>query len=75
MSKKINVIIHDDGKLDVETDGFKGESCVTKIKELFDEFLEIDNFDLKSDYYEFDEKINNGVDISIWVHQLILIYV
>lgn len=65
MDKIINVTIHPEGKIDVETDGYKGESCVAKVKELFDEFLEIEDFNLKSDYYEFEEEINNGVDIKL----------
>ena len=65
MDKKINVLINKEGKVLVETDNYKGESCVKAIKELFSEFLEIEDFDYKSDYYEEEESINNEVNTSI----------
>ena len=61
MPKKINVKINNGGKVLVETDNYKGESCVTAIKELFSEFLEIDDFDYKSEYYEEEVIIFNEV--------------
>ena len=61
MPKKINVKINNGGKVIVETDNYKGESCVTAIKELFSEFLEIDDFDYKSEYYEEEVIIFNEV--------------
>lgn len=65
MEKKINVEINNDGKVLVETENYKGESCVTAIKELFSEFFDIDNFDYKSDYYEEEETNNNEVNTSL----------
>ena len=65
MDKKINVLINKEGKVLVETDNYKGESCVKTIKELFSEFLEVEDFDYKSDYYEEEETINNEVNTSI----------
>lgn len=65
MEKKINVLVNKDGKISVETDNYKGQSCVTAIKELFSEFLEIENFDYKSDYYEDEEGITSEVNTSI----------
>ena len=65
MPKTIIVDINDDGKIKVETEEFKGESCVKSIKELFQEFLEIDNFEYKSDYYEEDIDLINKVNTSI----------
>ncbi len=58
MEKKINVEIKNDGNIFVETENYKGESCLKAVKELFSEFFEIDNFDIKSDYYEEEELIN-----------------
>lgn len=65
MDKKINVLIKDDKTIFVETDNFKGESCVTALKELFQSFLEIDNFEYTSDYYDGEVEINNDVEIKL----------
>jgi hypothetical protein len=55
--KKILVNIDLDLNIDVDTDGYKGKACVNDIKNLFDSFCEIDNFDIKSDYYESEESM------------------
>ena len=65
MDKTINVQISNEGKVFVETENYKGEACVKSIKELFSEFLDIDDFELKSDYYEEDENLYNEVDIKL----------
>lgn len=65
MDKKINVLIKNDKTIFVETDNYKGEACVSAVKELFKTFLEIDNFELTSDYYDGEVEINNGVDIKL----------
>lgn len=56
--KIINVKISKDKKIELETENYKGVSCVEDIKELLLDFLEDINFDLKSDYYEDDNKLN-----------------
>lgn len=65
MDKKINVLVKKDGTVNVETDNYKGQSCVTAIKELFSDFFEIEDFDYKSDYYEEEETINSEVNTSL----------
>lgn len=65
MFKKIIVNINKNGSINIETDNFKGESCVSAIKELFEEFLELDNFDLKSSYYENEESLTNEVNVGL----------
>ena len=65
MDKKINVIIKNDKSLYVETDNFKGETCVSAIKKLFETFLDVDNFELTSDYYDGDVLINNDVEVKL----------
>lgn len=65
MDKKINVQVNKDGKVFVETENYKGESCIKAIKELFTEFLEIEEFDYKSDYYEEEEFITNEVNTRL----------
>ena len=70
MDKKINVLIKPDKTVFVETDNYKGEACVSAIKELFKTFLEIDNFELTSDYYDGDVEINNGLEVKLWALQL-----
>lgn len=58
MNKKIMVLIKNDSNIILETDGFKGESCVTEIKKLMSSFIDVDNFELKSDYYDNDEELS-----------------
>ncbi len=65
MPKIINVSLSPDGKVFVETDGYKGPSCVNAITELFDEFVETDEFEYKSDYYEKDETISIDVGVNL----------
>lgn len=65
MPKKINVSLGTDGKVFVETDGYKGPSCVKAITELFDEFMEVDGFEHKSDYYEEEETVESGVGVIV----------
>jgi hypothetical protein len=61
MSKKILISISQDNDVNVETEGYKGPMCVKDIKQLFNEFLEIDDFDHKAEYYESEEEIYSGV--------------
>ena len=65
MDKKINVLIKNDKTIFVETENYKGEACVSVVKDLFKTFLEIDNFELTSDYYDGEVGINNGVEIKL----------
>lgn len=65
MSKKINLTISNDAKIFVETDGYKGESCVDDIKELLSAFVEIDDFELKEEFYEQEELININKEIKL----------
>ena len=65
MDKKIKVLIKKDKTLFVETEDYKGEACVTAVKDLFKTFLEIDNFELTSDYYDGEVGIDNGVEIKL----------
>ena len=65
MDKKINVLIKKDKTLYVETEDFKGEACISAVKELFKTFLEIDNLELTSDYYDGEVGIDSGVEVKI----------
>ena len=65
MDKKIKVLIKKDKTIFVETEDYKGEACVTAVKDLFKTFLEIDNFDLTSDYYDGEVGIDSGVEIKL----------
>ena len=65
MDKKVKVLIKEDNSMFVETDNFKGEACVSAIKQLFEQFLEIDNFELTSDYYDSEANIYNGTEIHL----------
>jgi len=61
MSKKILLSITEDSDIIVETENYKGPICVKEVKKLFEEFLEVDDFELKSDYYESEEETYSGV--------------
>ncbi|MGE4572123.1 MAG: hypothetical protein AB7E09_05195 [Candidatus Izemoplasmatales bacterium] len=61
MSKKILISINEDSDIVVETENYKGQMCVNDIKQLFNEFLEVDNFDYKAEYYESEEETYSGV--------------
>ena len=65
MDKKIKVLIKKDKTIFVETEDYKGEACVAAVKDLFKTFLEIDNFELTSDYYDGEVGIDNGVEIKL----------
>lgn len=57
MKKIINITIGNDAKIFLETDGYKGPSCVNEIKSILSSFVEIENLELKSDYYDNDEEL------------------
>ena len=42
-----------------------GEACVSAVKELFKTFLEIDNLELTSDYYDGEVGIDSGVEVKL----------
>lgn len=63
MSKVIKVTITNEG-MTAETEGYKGETCISEIKKLFDSFIEITDFDLKGDYYEAEESECRDVTIK-----------
>ena len=65
MPKKIIVDIDNSGNIKIETDGYKGSSCIDEIKEIMSEYFEIDNFDYKSDYYEEVEKELGEIHYSL----------
>lgn len=65
MSKRIIISISPNSDIKVETENYTGEVCVNDVKRLFEAFLDIENFDLKSDYYEGDIKIDRGVKIDL----------
>ena len=65
MDKKIKVLIKKDKTIFVETEDYKGEACITAVKDLFKTFLEIDNFDFTSDYYDGEVGIDSGVEIKL----------
>lgn len=62
--KSIKVTISKDALIFLETDNFKGESCIEAIKELMEQFLDIENFEHTSDYYEKDEELKIEVSIK-----------
>lgn len=65
MPKTINVIINKDKSIEVETEGYKGESCVNAIKKLFQEFVDVQDFEYKSDFYEKEEEITSTEELSL----------
>lgn len=65
MNKKILITINTENDINVETENYKGPSCVDDVKKLFEEFLEVDSFEHKSDYYETEETLENEVRVKI----------
>lgn len=65
MDKKINILIKNDKSLFVETENFKGEVCVSAVKELFAQFLEVKDFEYTSDYYDGEVEINSEANIKL----------
>lgn len=65
MAKKIIVNFDSRGKIHVETEGYKGESCLQSIKNLFTQMAEIEEFELKEDYYENEEEITIKEKVTI----------
>lgn len=65
MDKKINVLIKNDKTVYVETKDFKGEACVSAVKKLFETFLEVENVELTSDYYDDEAGLNNGIEVKL----------
>jgi len=61
VSKKILISISQDNDVIVETEDYKGPMCVKDIKQLFNEFLEVDDFEHKAEYYESEEETYSGV--------------
>lgn len=65
MSKKILISINENSDLVVETEEYKGTMCVKDIKQLFEGFLETDNFEYKAEYYESEKEVFKGVILKL----------
>lgn len=50
--QRINIIINEDGSLDLKTDGIKGESCLSEVEELLDELADIKEVKKTDEYYQ-----------------------
>ena len=50
--QRINIIINEDGSLDLKTDGIKGESCLSEVEELLDELADITEVEKTDEYYQ-----------------------
>ena len=50
--QRINIIINEDGSLDLKTDGIKGESCLSEVEELLDELADIKEVKKTNEYYQ-----------------------
>lgn len=62
--KTIKVTISKDANIYVETHNYKGEACIEAIKDLMDQFFELDRVEHKPEYYEKDEHIYMGVSMK-----------
>lgn len=65
MNKKIDITIDKNAKIVLETDGFKGESCIYEIKKILSSFVEVTDIELKSDYYDNDEELYIKKELKI----------
>jgi len=59
MAKRLRILLGPDGSVKVEAEGFKGEGCLAAAKPLEDLFGKADRVELKAEYYETEELINN----------------
>ncbi len=50
--QRINIIINEDGSLDLKTDGIKGEACLSEVEELLDELADIKEVKKTDEYYQ-----------------------
>lgn len=50
--QRINIIINEDGSLDLKTDGIKGEACLSEVEELLDELVDIKEVKKTDEYYQ-----------------------
>ena len=55
--QKISITIYENGKIIADTEGFKGQICVSEIEELLEGIAQVEKIDKKPDYYETDAKI------------------
>lgn len=65
MNKKIIVNIKKDAKITLETDGYKGESCILEIKKILAGFVEVDSFEYKSDFYDNDQELQQIEELKL----------
>ena len=50
--QRINIIINEDGSLDLKTDGIKGESCLSEVEEILNELADIKEVKKTDEYYQ-----------------------
>lgn len=50
--QRINIIINEDGSLDLETDGIKGEACLSEVEEILSELADIKEVKKTDEYYQ-----------------------
>ena len=61
--QRINIIINEDGSLDLKTDGIKGEACLSEVEEILDELADIKEVKKTDEYYQ---KVNVSQKILIF---------
>lgn len=62
--KIINVTINKNAELYLETENYKGESCLAAIKDMMDEFFDLNDVDYKPEYYEKDQYVTTEVKLK-----------
>ncbi|WP_307971797.1 DUF2997 domain-containing protein [uncultured Brachyspira sp.] len=50
--QRINIIINEDGSLDLKTDGIKGEACLSEVEEILNELADIKEVKKTDEYYQ-----------------------
>ena len=51
VKKVIEIIVHEDGTLEAETFGMKGEECIDRLTELLEGLVDVEG-ELKPEYYD-----------------------
>jgi hypothetical protein len=52
---RIEVIIDQDGKINAETEGIKGEICLDKLQELLGDLADLESIFKKDEYHQANE--------------------
>lgn len=62
--QRISITISEDGRLNVKTDGIKGEACISEVEELLDGIADIEKVDKTDEYYQKINTVSQNKNIQ-----------